>query len=109
LATEWWNWQKKPFVFARWVIRKGVGAAERASLENTLRESLRQGQLGLSTVANAAAEEKDFPQPLVERYLSEFVYKIGPEAEESSRLFRSLLEEAGLLKTGQEAAVRGNK
>jgi chorismate dehydratase len=98
LATEWWKWQAKPFVFARWVTRRGMPAADHAKLEWIVGDALDKAMADLSPVADAAAARSGFPAELVERYLKDFIYEIDEEGEASMRLFRQLLDEAGILR-----------
>jgi chorismate dehydratase len=98
LATEWWNWQGKPFVFARWVARKTLSPGDRARLEWIIGESYERGMQNLPEVAQRVAYPLGFSPEVVQRYLSELVYEIDAEAEASSRIFRQLLDEAGLMR-----------
>lgn len=97
LATEWWNWQKKPFVFARWVARKTLSPGDHARLEWFVGESLDRGLASLGTIAEAAALKTGFPAELLERYFADFMFELDAEAEEGARAFKNLLEQAGIL------------
>ena len=98
LATEWWNWHHKPFVFARWVVRKTVSPGDHARLEWLIRESLDRGLKNLPEVARAAAFKVGLSGEVVERYLSDLVYELDTDAVASTHLFHTLLQEAGILR-----------
>jgi len=99
LAAEWWNWHHKPFVFARWVVRKNVSVGDHTRLEWLISESLDKGLRNLPEVAGAAAFKVGLSGPVVERYLRDLVYELDTDAVASTHLFHTLLEEAGILKS----------
>ncbi|MBI4418146.1 MAG: aminofutalosine synthase MqnE, partial [Ignavibacteriales bacterium] len=45
LAREWYEWQKLPFVFAVWAIRKGMRPEVTAELTGLVQRSLEEGEL----------------------------------------------------------------
>lgn len=98
LATEWWNWQTLPFVFARWVIRKSVPLGDHHRLEWLVGEGLDRGLRNLREVAQAASYRVGLPAQQIERYLSELHYTLDEDAVDSTTLFRNLLEDAGILR-----------
>ena len=99
LATEWWDWHKLPFVFARWVVRRAVSTGDKARLDWLIGESMDRGLAHLDEVSAAGAKRTGFPVDVVRRYLGDFVYDMGADGEKSAALFRRLLDEAGILKT----------
>lgn len=100
LATEWWNWHHRPFVFARWVARRAASVGDRARLDWLVGESIDKGLAALPEVARAAAASQGFAPDAVERYLKDFTYRMDADADVSEALFRKLLDEAGIMKGG---------
>jgi chorismate dehydratase len=98
LATEWWRWQAKPFVFARWVVRRTAAPGDKARLEWLIGESLDKGLANLAEVAERSSYKSGFQAEIVERYLKDLIYDIDADAEEGMRIFRNLLDEAGILR-----------
>lgn len=92
LATEWWNWQRKPFVFAQWVVRKDVAGDVRAGLSRTIEKSLEKGIDHISEIAADVAPRLKISPAFVKSYLSEFIYELGDDARESAQLFRQLVQ-----------------
>jgi len=112
LAEEWEAWQGLPFVFAVWVARDGVDAAETARLAELLDASLdgpgaragaavRRPCADERVVARIAAEYASGPArhralgdaARLAGYLGRFVYRFGPGEERALALFRRLLDE----------------
>jgi chorismate dehydratase len=63
LAAEWWNWQKKPFVFARWIVRKDADPALVKRLQTLIDESLSNGLHNLPVIAADAAKMSSLLPP----------------------------------------------
>jgi chorismate dehydratase len=77
LGEEWFDWQKAPFVFARWVVRKGVASDIKAIILKYIKTSLISN---INMNSNARS------------YWDGFAYELGPEHERSIALFADLLE-----------------
>jgi chorismate dehydratase len=92
LATEWWNWQKLPFVFARWVVKKNEPALE-TELSAALHASLTAGKRSLSAIAQKEAIRLRLPGAKILSYLNVFDYVLDDKAEEAIALFRDFAKE----------------
>ncbi len=92
LATEWWEWQKAPFIFARWIVRRDAPIAVRKSLEIVLHSCFEANMKNLPEVAKSAAEKVNLPTALVENYLKGFDYRLDNEAERAAALFRVITQ-----------------
>ena len=92
LATEWWNWQQRPFVFAQWIVRKDVAPEITRLLSATLSESFEHGIEHLEQIAGVIAPRLKVAPAFIKSYLSEFLYKLDGEALESAERFRSLIK-----------------
>ncbi len=99
LATEWWDWKKLPFVFARWVVRKDVGGVERLALDAALKTSLRKGLASLPEIAKDVAPRLKVTPRFLQSYFSEFLYELDGPAKDSILIFRELVKEGSLRAT----------
>ena len=93
LATEWYEWQKLPFVFAVWAVRKSLPDVERKELAAALERSL------------AASEGEELPEAVAHgralglapsdtsEYLRGFNFRLGEREREAIERFRELLGE----------------
>jgi aminodeoxyfutalosine synthase len=93
LAAEWYEWQKLPFVFAVWAVRKSLPESERHELAAALERSL------------AASEGEELPEAVAHGrrlglapsdtndYLRGFNFRLGEREREAIELFRGLLGE----------------
>ncbi len=89
LGDEWYQWQKCPFVFARWVVRQGLHQSTKDALETTLEASLRHMETD-PTVAQREGEKRRLPAGDVAAYWSGFVYRLTPEHQRSIQQFEEL-------------------
>lgn len=96
LATEWWNWQGKPFVFAQWVVQKELIQQTKQKLEETLQKSLREGLVALPQVALSHIQRLGLPAATVIAYLSGMIYELGDDEKEGMKIFREMVQSAGL-------------
>ncbi|MCB4757070.1 MAG: menaquinone biosynthesis protein [Elusimicrobia bacterium] len=92
LAEEWKAWQKLPFVFARWVIKKEVGLSVKNELFQTVTDALRVGIRSFQDIANKRSVNLHVPAEKIIRYLEGFNYVLGREEEESMGIFRHLVQ-----------------
>jgi chorismate dehydratase len=92
LATEWWEWQKKPFVFARWIVRRDTPTPVRKKLEDTLQTCFENNMRRLAEVSDVAAKKVGLSPSAVETYLRGFDYRLNTEAEHSILLFREIMQ-----------------
>lgn len=92
LAAEWWNWQKKPFVFARWIVRKEIDITNADALKDAIEKSLNKGLINLDKISSVASKKTGLPHPLVESYLKDIIYKLGPNEHAGMSLFKSYVD-----------------
>ena len=93
LGEEWWGWQAVPFVFARWVIEKGVPAEERRRIAETVAASLAGWRLRVPEIAARRGPDLGLDGEQVHDYLSTFRYRVGPLEDVGQRTFEDLLRE----------------
>jgi chorismate dehydratase len=100
LATEWTSWTGLPFVFAVWIVRRGLALPER--------ELLRRLQSHISTITEGLANRfeslsrlPDLPDwltsPDLLRYWRAMDYGLGPEEQAGLALFGECCTRRGLL------------
>lgn len=102
LAREWYEWQKLPFVFAIWAVRKSLGGDRAAELESLLEASLERGEGDMDRIAAMAAGRVGLEAEQSSEYLRGFNYRIGERELEAIRVFRSLM------KQGVETMTKGS-
>ena len=92
LSAAWKSWQDMPFVFARWMVRRGTPRADRVMLVEALLQSLDSNLRRLDELAAANAERADLSGEGAYAYLMGFTYRFGDPGEDAIRTFRNLLE-----------------
>ncbi|HEY7471971.1 MAG TPA: menaquinone biosynthesis protein [Gemmatimonadota bacterium] len=92
LASEWWQWQGLPFVFAAWAVRSALPRRERERFGGFLSGSLALGSERLSEIAAAHAGALGDAESL-EAYLAHFTYRLGEDELAGLTRFRDLLAE----------------
>ncbi len=81
LGQEWFSWQKLPFVFARWVVRRELIKEAKAIIEQCIQKSLESTIIGTQDM---------------QKYWDGFAYKLTSDHEKSIVLFAALLEKSCL-------------
>jgi aminodeoxyfutalosine synthase len=93
LATEWYEWQKLPFVFAVWAVRKSLPAERREELRSLLTTSVEQGEADFVAVGARHARRLGLTPDETADYLAGFTYRLGERERVALSAFRKLLEE----------------
>lgn len=93
LATEWYEWQKLPFVFAVWAIKNTVSTERRNELRSLITMSLEKGETDFAAVGAQHAKGLGLTPEEVSAYLSAFNYRLGERERAAMELFRTLLLE----------------
>lgn len=97
MGFEWWLWQHLPAVFAVWVVRKDLTDNAKKRIEAQVAKSLAVNTGRLGELAEHYAQTFPFDKETIEQYLSNFVYRFGPNEIEGMQRFESLLERHGWL------------
>ena len=92
LSAAWREWQGRPFVFARWMVRGEVGREDRVTLVEALLSSLDANMRRLQGVAAEHADRAGISAESAYAYLMGFIYRFGEPGEEAIETFRELLE-----------------
>lgn len=95
LATEWWAWQKRPFVFAQWVVRRSISNEDKMRLSLTVAQNLDKGLASLRDISKETTSAGLTPED-VETYLRGFRYRFSSDEEASLHHFRLLVEKLDL-------------
>jgi chorismate dehydratase len=79
LCQAWSEWTGKPFLFARWAVRRNLPDRAKAELALTLRSAVDLALDDLEHVAEAQAKRSGLPAPAIQAYLQGIRYRLGPE------------------------------
>jgi chorismate dehydratase len=90
LATAWWDWQKLPFVFARWIVRRDAPTETRQRLEQVLQSQFEKNMADLAVVSEEAAAKVGLSSAVVRTYLEGFENRLGADAERAIAIFKDL-------------------
>lgn len=91
LGYEWSSWTGLPFVYAAWISRHSE-VSERAIAELT-----RARDQGVKNIRSVIPSSSIFSPTLIENYLKNIVYRLGPKEREGMELFQEHLRRAGLI------------
>jgi len=91
LSAEWSAWTEKPFVFARWAVRRSMADRDKLRLAVSVRSALDLALGDLDDVARAQSERSGLPHEELLSYLKAIRYKLGPEELAGAREFEKKL------------------
>jgi chorismate dehydratase len=94
LATEWFQWQQTPFVFARWMVRRGFPGAVPALLEKYLEKSLVDAISNLNELAVLESEKRGIRAAQISSYWENFRFRLTPDHMKSIETFQALVSPA---------------
>jgi chorismate dehydratase len=97
LGEQWTGWTGLPFVYAVWVLRKGLTSREKVA------DALRAvAALGTAATSEIVSLETGYPQSFSERYLTEHIqFFLGDWERAGLTRFSELLENQGLVGTNR--------
>jgi aminodeoxyfutalosine synthase len=91
LAREWYEWQKLPFVFAVWALRRSLPPAVGEELSSLLKQSLESVGGDFVSVAGTHGRRIGLTDAETQEYLSGFNYSLGEREREAIAVFRRLV------------------
>ena len=91
LAREWYQWQKLPFVFAVWALRRSLPSAVKEELGSMLQQSLESVGGDFVSVAGPHGRRIGLTDEETQEYLSGFNYSLGEREREAIEVFRRLV------------------
>jgi aminodeoxyfutalosine synthase len=94
LAKEWYDWQKLPFVFAVWAVRKSLPDERKREFGALIEHSLSQSESQYADIGELRGKEIGLTRDEVEEYLAGFNYRLGDREREAMREFKNLLRDA---------------
>lgn len=109
LSAAWKQWQGMPFVFARWMVRRGVPRDDRVMLVESLLATLDANLRRLEEVAAQHAGRAGLTPGAAYAYLMGFTYRFGGAGEAAIERFRYLLESSQWWETAPPAVLQKGK
>lgn len=91
LATEWYTWQKLPFVFAVWAVRKSIPEDQKAELKSIINVALEKAETDFEGVSFLHAKRLGLKVDEAVEYLEGFNYRVGEREWQAIEVFDSLL------------------
>ncbi|MBI5471637.1 MAG: aminofutalosine synthase MqnE [Ignavibacteriae bacterium] len=102
LAKEWYDWQKLPFVFAVWAMKKSLDELTKEELKKILSNALAKSEERLASVGELHGRQIGLAAEATREYLEGFNYRLGEREREAMGRFRELIEELEPTKTAKE-------
>ncbi len=90
LAREWYDWQKLPFVFAVWAMRKTLSDQTKSDLKEAVRRSLEASEADFISVAGEHGRRIGLTDEETREYLEGFNYRLGERERVAIDLFEKL-------------------
>ncbi len=104
LAKEWYDWQKLPFVFAVWAMKKSIPDSLKNELRNILSNSVAASEEQLATLGEMHGKEIRLTPDETHEYLAGFNYRLGEREREAMMKFRELVSETEIHTIGKRYA-----
>ena len=105
LAREWYEWQKLPFVFAVWAVRKALPAETKEELSGIIARSLESCEGDFIPAAGTHGRRIGLTDNETQEYLAGFNYRLGEREREAMVVFRRL-NAAVEQRAGEQANVQ---
>ncbi|HLP18354.1 MAG TPA: aminofutalosine synthase MqnE [Bacteroidota bacterium] len=96
LATEWYEWQKLPFVFAVWAVRRNCEADVKMELLENIGRSLEKNEALLDTIGTIHGARIQLTSGETAEYLEGFNYRLGEREQSAITLFKKLVAEVSI-------------
>jgi aminodeoxyfutalosine synthase len=93
LAREWYDWQKLPFVFAVWAMKKSLSNSTKDELKSILAASLEECEEDFIPIAGFHGRMVGLTDHETQEYLEGFNYRLGEREKEAMNVFRSMVLE----------------
>jgi aminodeoxyfutalosine synthase len=90
LATEWYEWQKMPFVFAVWAVKKSLPPGIKKNLKVALRKALAEEERNPSLLSTLHGRRIGLTQAETAAYLAGIIFRLGEAEREAIEVFRKL-------------------
>jgi aminodeoxyfutalosine synthase len=96
LAREWYEWQKLPFVFAVWALKKSSPVEKKTELRQLLQSSLEKSEAAYETIGALHGKRIGLTPNETKEYLEGFSYRLGEREREAMEIFRKLFDEVAV-------------
>ncbi|MGB5874947.1 MAG: aminofutalosine synthase MqnE [Bacteroidota bacterium] len=93
LAREWYQWQKLPFVFAVWAVRRSLDDAAKTQLREILTRSLESCYDDFVPAAGPHGRQIGLTDAETQEYLAGFNYHLGDRERKAMEIFRGMVED----------------
>ena len=97
LAREWYEWQKLPFVFAVWALKKSLAPARKSELKSLLEDTLDKNESGLDRIGTLHGRSIGLTTTETREYLEGFNYRLGERERTAMEMFRTLFLETEVI------------
>lgn len=91
LATEWYNWQKLPFVFAVFAVNKNLSDETRNLIQDSVKLSLAKGIDNLEAISSQHGKMLGYTPKGTKEYLEGFNFHLGDGELEAIRVFKGMV------------------
>ena len=91
LATEWYEWQKLPFVFALWAVKKSLPAERKSELSALLLGALEKGEEDFEGISRSYAHRVGLSSEEAVEYLEGFNFRLGERERKAMEVFETML------------------
>jgi chorismate dehydratase len=107
LAREWYEWQKLPFVFAVWAVKRTMSEPDRLRLRDALVASLEKSTEDYAAVGGTHGRRIGLTDAETVDYLAGFNYRLGEREREAISRFAALVEEVEEKEEGKRKKEEG--
>ncbi|MFN0157817.1 MAG: menaquinone biosynthetic enzyme MqnA/MqnD family protein, partial [Bacteroidota bacterium] len=102
LAREWYDWQKLPFVFAVWAMKKSLPQTTKDELKEILSVSLEKAEGDFAMIAGQHGDRLGLTNVETQEYLEGFNYRLGEREREAMHTFREMVESIHMTSAGDK-------
>jgi chorismate dehydratase len=106
LAREWYEWQKLPFVFAVWAIRRSLPAGIKAGLTKSLAAALEAAEEDFVAVGGPHGRQIGLTDAETRDFLAGFNYRLGEREKEAVERFVEYVKDLEKVDLGEKATGR---
>jgi aminodeoxyfutalosine synthase len=90
LASEWYHWQKLPFVFAVWALKRSLPEQRKQEIRDLVQKSVDSCSSGFASVGALHGKASGLTEKETQEYLEGFNYHLGEREREAMRRFREM-------------------
>ena len=104
LAREWYEWQKLPFVFAVWAVKRSLPAGTKASLTRSLAAALEAAEEDFVAVGGSHGRHIGLSDAETRDFLAGFNYRLGEREKEAVDRFVEFVRDLEQVDLGEKSA-----